>query len=397
MAIRNLPAALTRSIVVVVVLAAVAGVAYYLLWSAPTRKVTAYFSAAVGVYPGTDVDILGIKVGSVTKVTPEAGDVKIEMKYESRYEVPANASAFIIPPGLVSDRYLQLAPAYTSGAVMANDASIPMSRTLAPVELDDVYAALNTLSSALGPNGANKDGALSDLVNVAAANLKGNGAALGTSISDLSEAAKTLADGKDNLFDTVTNLNAFAAQLVKSDSAIQSFNTQLDQVSGQLAGERQSLAAALANLSSALTKVAAFVRQNQAAFHTTVVGLENVTGVLVKDKGALNEVLHVAPTGIDDLVRAYNPAGGAIDVRTNLSTLASPTAVCSLLNLLPSLTGISELSLATKPVQVACESVAAALGGGLLSIPGLSSVVAPFLNVLNSVFPITTLPGVPTS
>jgi hypothetical protein len=40
-----------------------------------------------------------------------------------------------------------------------------------PIELDEIYAALDKLNVALGPNGANEKGALAQLVHVGAANL----------------------------------------------------------------------------------------------------------------------------------------------------------------------------------------------------------------------------------
>ena len=50
-----------------------------------------------------------------------------------------------------------------------------MTRTAVPVEVDQVYASLTKLANALGPNGANSHGALSNLIKTGAANLAGNG------------------------------------------------------------------------------------------------------------------------------------------------------------------------------------------------------------------------------
>ena len=90
-----------------------------------------------------------------------------------QYAVPADADAVVLAPSLVSDRYVQFSPVYDGGAKMKDGATVPLERTATPVELDQVYGALDDLSAALGPNGANKNGALSDLVDVGAANLEG--------------------------------------------------------------------------------------------------------------------------------------------------------------------------------------------------------------------------------
>ena len=49
------------------------------LWPAHTKKAVAYFPLAVHLYPGSDVDVLGVKVGTVTSVTPQATRVKVEL------------------------------------------------------------------------------------------------------------------------------------------------------------------------------------------------------------------------------------------------------------------------------------------------------------------------------
>ncbi len=242
---------MTNVIVGVVVLAIALGCLYYfVLRDAGNKTVTARFPAAVGVYPGTPVKLLGVQIGDVTSVSPKPGYVEVKMEYSKSYKLPAKGGAEEVANSLVSDRYIQLAPAYKSGPVMKSGATIPSSRTGAPAELDDIYSALNKLSVALGPAGANKGGqqtgALSALVNVSAANLKGNGAALGNSITKLSEAARTLADNRGNLFATVRNLQQFTTTLKNSDSDVRNFNAQLEQAASDLAGERGDLGSAAA-------------------------------------------------------------------------------------------------------------------------------------------------------
>ena len=80
---------------------------------------------------------------------------------------------------------------------LKNNATITSNAPAVPAELDDIYAALDKLSVALGPKGANKGGQSArsaSCSSVVAANLKGNGTALGNSITKLSQAAQTLAD-----------------------------------------------------------------------------------------------------------------------------------------------------------------------------------------------------------
>src|ERR1700739_822619 len=55
-------------------------VGVYQVW--PTRtgpKLTAYFTNAVGLYPGDQVRIVGVPVGKIDSIEPRPSDVKITM------------------------------------------------------------------------------------------------------------------------------------------------------------------------------------------------------------------------------------------------------------------------------------------------------------------------------
>lgn len=313
---------------------ALTGALLYVFWpSPPTTSVTAYFTRAVGIYPGSDVRILGVRVGSVTGVTPEGNQVRVDLQYGAGYKVPANAQAAIISSSVVSDRYVQLLPVYESGPLLASGGVIPLSRTAVPVELDETLSSLNTLSVALGPQGANSQGALAKLLGVTADNLNGQGATLHQTVQDLSQAASTLSDNRQNLFGTVDNLQTFTAKLAADDQQVGAFETNLADVSAQLAGERQDLAAALQNLASALGDVSTFVHDNKAEVASDVNGLNGIAGILVKEQAALAEFLSVAPDALGNLANAYNPTAGTLDTRMNIDQTQNPALfLCSLLD-----------------------------------------------------------------
>jgi phospholipid/cholesterol/gamma-HCH transport system substrate-binding protein len=305
----------------------------FVLWPRPHEvRVTAYFPRTVGIYPGSDVRVLGVKIGQVTSITPRGTTVRVGLEYRASQPIPADAQAAIINSSVVSDRYVQLLPVYHGGPVMRSGDVIPVGRTAVPVELDRIYQSLNTTAKALGPTGANKNGALSRLLGVSAANLQGQGAKLNQTVVDLSQAVTTLSDGRQDLFGTVRNLQVFTAALASDDSGVRAFDDSLAGVSGQLAAERRDLGAAVKNLAVALPQVAAFVRENRKALTSNVKDLQAVTQVLVKERGALAELLDVAPTALGNLVYAYNPSSGTLDTRDDAEQAQDPGGlVCALL------------------------------------------------------------------
>lgn len=372
MAETRLGQSLARGIAVACVLGlVVAGGLWWTLKDAGTKRVTAFFPSVVGLYEGNDVRVLGVGMGTVTHIEPMGDRVRVEMEYDRGVRIPADVKAAVIAPSLVSDRYVQFGPAYSGGPQLEDAATIPMERTAVPLEVDELYNSLHRMSESLGPNGANRDGSLSDLLNTAAANLDGNGAELNNMITKLSRAAGTLSGNKDDLFATVENLGTFATTLAESDGQVRRFEQQLADVSGFLAGERENLAATVRQLAVTLESVQTFVEDNRGRVKSNVDKLASVTRVLVEQRAALAETLDVAPVGLSNLVNAYNASSGTLDARSNLNELTQPPVamVCSLLRQTP-----EQLD----AVGDACAEVAPLLDG---TVPAPS--VAQTVNALN--------------
>jgi phospholipid/cholesterol/gamma-HCH transport system substrate-binding protein len=278
------------------------------------------------------VRVLGVRIGQVTSITPEGTTVRVEMEYDAKYKLPMDAKAVVVSPSIVSDRYVQITPVWRAGEALPPVFDLGTDRTAVPVELDQIYSAIDQLNQDIGPNGANKNGALSDLLHVGAQNLKGNGQVLNATLNDLSQAVATLSTSRQDLFATVDNLQDFTTTLATSDRTVRQFNTDLADVAAQLSGERQDLATAIRQLSIALGEVASFVRDNKASLTANVKDLASVTSILVKQKRSLEEFLDNSATALSNLQLAYNPKSGTLDTRDNNSHETTPQGLlCGLL------------------------------------------------------------------
>lgn len=296
-------------------------------------RISALFDKTVGLYAGSSVRVLGVPVGEITDVTPEGAVVRVDMRVDDDVPIPANAGAVVIAPSLVSDRYVQLTPAYDTGPVMASGTVIPPVRTATPMELDDLYGSLDKLSTSLGPNGANAQGALSGLLNTAAANLDGNGLNLNSTVTELANLSRTLDNSSGDLFATVRNLQSFTTSLAGSDTQLNEFYRRLGVVTGFLADDSGDVSAALAALGSSLGDVQSFVRENKDLLTSNVDKLAGITQVLVDQRAALAEVLDVGPTGMTNFINSYDAASGSIAIRYNGGEFTNPlvTTLCRLI------------------------------------------------------------------
>jgi phospholipid/cholesterol/gamma-HCH transport system substrate-binding protein len=291
-----------------------------------SKKLTAHFPRTISIYEGSAVKVLGVQVGAVDKVTPSGTDVVVQMHYDKDIDVPADAQAVIVSPSIVGDRYIQLTPVYESGPKLADGAVLKDQQTAVPLELDQIYSSLDQLNVALGPNGANKNGALSDLLATTAKNFGGQGAQFHETIQNFSELSQTLDDNKEALFGSARELEGFISTLATNDKTVRQFNTSLSDVSDMLSGEKEELAAALHNLSIGLGDVATFVKENRDILGKNITHINRVAKVLVKQRQALDETLRDAPVALNNLALTYNPQAGTLDTNANLGELVNQIA-----------------------------------------------------------------------
>jgi phospholipid/cholesterol/gamma-HCH transport system substrate-binding protein len=330
---------ITRRLAIpVVIVALLVAAAFTMFGEDDSKTLTAHFPRTVSLYEGSEVRILGVPVGAVDKVTPSGTDVVVTMHYDKKISLPSDAQAVIVAPSIVGDRYVQLTPVYESGPKLKDGATLTTEDTAVPLELDQIYSSLDQLNVALGPNGANENGALTDLLEQTAKNFGGQGAAFHQTIHDFSELTTTLDDNKDELFGSAKELEGFISTLAKNDDTVRQFNQSLSGVSDLLAGERTELAAALKNLSVGLDQVATFVSDNREILSKNIKDINRVAKVLVKQRAALDETLKTAPVALNNLALTYNPQAGTLDTNANIGELINQigsdpkTLLCGIVN-----------------------------------------------------------------
>lgn len=284
----------------------------------PTRF-TAEFDAAVGLYPGSDVQVLGVPVGVVKAVQPRGDGVVVTIELDDGQQVAANTGAVVVAPTLVSDRYVQLTEPWDGGPALKDGATI--AKTAVPVEIDDMYESLVDVSDALGPNGANRDGALSDFLTVLAKNLDGQGADINTMLSEFSEASATVDGFDQDFFDTVRHLDTLNSTLLENDKGVAGANRQLAVVSRYLAEDRENMSAAILELGEAMSLLEGFVKDNRASLKKSVDGLVGPTRVLVNQRKSIDEAVRTIPLALQNFLKAYDAGSNTISGRGNLNEL----------------------------------------------------------------------------
>ncbi len=324
---------LLTSITAVVLVASAIGAGFFLLFSTffgPTT-ITANFSSATGIYPGDEVRVAGVKVGTIEQIRGEAEQVSMTLSIDRGVSIPAQAHAVIVPQNLISARYVQLTPAYIdSGPVLRDGAVIPVERTAVPVEWDDVKEQLMRLVTDLGPEDNLSGSAIGRLIDSAANAMGGNGDKLRDTLAELSRAARIFAEGSGNIADVISNLDKVVAALRDSNTQIVQFQNRLATLTEVVNGGRSDLDAALRDIAVAVGEVQRFVEGSRNQASEQIHRLANVTQTLVDHRTDLENLLHGAPTAFANFYNMYNPDAGAVAGAFALQNFANPLQfICS--------------------------------------------------------------------
>ncbi|MBJ7337176.1 MCE family protein [Mycolicibacterium sp.] len=324
---------LTRGTAAALVALIVAGAAVLVHQVNFGTTIAAYFTKTIAIYPGDEVRVLGVKVGTVKSIAPEGTQAKLTMDIDQGISIPASAQAIIVAQNLVAARYVQLTPAYEdSGPTMADGATIPVDRTAIPVEWDQVKEQLSRLATDLGPKSGVSSSSVGQFIDSAANALGGNGDKLRQTLSQLSGLGRILADGSGNIVDVITNLQTLVTALRDSGEQIVEFENRFATLTGVLDGSKSDLDAALTNLSSAVGDVQRFIAGTRDKTAEQIQRLANVTQNLVDNKMALQNVLHAAPNAFSNGYNIYNPDTGSFLGSFSVNNLSNPTNfICSAL------------------------------------------------------------------
>lgn len=210
------------------------------------KSYEAFVTDAGGISPGNDVNVSGIKVGSVTGVAL-AGDVaKVTFSVNRKIRLGDQTLASIRTDTVLGERSLAVTPK-GSGSIT----SIPLGRTTVPYTLNMALQDLSENSAEL-----NKDqltqalGVLTDTLRDATPELRrtldgvaalsrsinANDEALGQLLGRASSVTKMLADRAGQVNQLITDGNQLFAALDERRAALSSLIAGIDDVSAQLSG-----------------------------------------------------------------------------------------------------------------------------------------------------------------
>lgn len=312
---------ITGGVAVVAILALIVATIVTVSMRDRSIVVTARFDNAAGLYEGNAVAVLGIPVGQVETIEPHGTHVAVTMRIDEGIDIPADVQAVAVSTSVLTDRHVELTPAYDSGPVLENDAVIGLDRTRTPVEFDRLLAMADTLALELEGDGEG-NGPVARLLDVGAGMTAGNGVGIKNALSRLSDALRMSADKGEmtgnELTTIVDNLSVLTDIAAQNDAEIREFGEATRRLSAVLAEERIGTGDTGRKLNEILAQAEDLLVTNRDSVQATLVDAESVTRALADYRNEIAEFLDLSPLLLNNAFNAIDQEHGAARVHAQL-------------------------------------------------------------------------------
>ena len=213
------------------------------LFGGGTTEVTAQLTRSYNLFPGSPVRVLGVDVGKIADIRVEPGQptVDVVMRLDSGVQVPADATATVIPESLLGERYVQLS-AYAGGPALESGAVIPVDRTTVPHEFDEVLESLGEFVGELEGTEVGR------LVHNLSEVVDGQGEQLGRTIDQAHEAIGVLKNNDEEMIALASRLSDLNETLATRDQQLATIIQDFDTLAQTVVDDADNLDGALRGL-----------------------------------------------------------------------------------------------------------------------------------------------------
>jgi phospholipid/cholesterol/gamma-HCH transport system substrate-binding protein len=248
--------------------------------------VSADIEQAPNLFAGGRVMVRGVEVGEITDVTPRPNGVRVTMKIEEGTKLPADAHLAVVPITVISDRYVQFSPAYSSGPLLEDGDHLAASNTSIPAELDDVLKQLKQLLATIEPKEGER-GPLAKLIRDVDYIVRGKVGDLRGSIRNSASFLENLASSSEDISGVIRNLDELFITLAERRSDIGLVNERFALVAEALARDRQSLEGTIENVTLLSDEARRLFRESGDDLGEALLRTESVVSGILEHQDAI--------------------------------------------------------------------------------------------------------------
>ena len=289
------------------------------------RTVHADFAFVNGLYQGSTVTVLGVPVGNIDKVDARGDHVRLTLKIRKDVTLPAKVEAFVLNPSVISDRHLELGPAYTKGDTFQDGGVIPMERTHSPISWDKLMESVKTLTQVMGPGtdttgpGGKSTEGLGALLSRTAKSWEGRGPEFGTAMSTLASASGIFGARGEDIAGLIDSLDLLMTTFKNKQISLDGLINSMSVLSDKWAEANTDITTPIKDLRTVFDQINNFVLQHGNDVGVVAENLDTLGKTLVTNKAGLAEFMDLAPLMMQNLSSTIGPDRRG-RIRLNVST-----------------------------------------------------------------------------
>lgn len=244
-------------------------------WASSIRY-SAVFAEAGGLAPGNDVTIGGMKVGSVTAMRLEQGDVAVTFHVRGNVRLGPRTTAHIKTGTLLGERMLSLDS--DGEGRMSPNSVIPLSRTSSPYSLTEAVDELTTNLEETDTESLNTS------LTTLAQTLDQIAPQLAPAFDGLTRVSRAVNERDETLRDLLTYGSDVAGILSQRSQQVNALILNANDLVGVLAARRQAIVALLANTSAVTQQLSGLVHDNEERLGPVLDRLNSVAAMLENNR-----------------------------------------------------------------------------------------------------------------
>jgi phospholipid/cholesterol/gamma-HCH transport system substrate-binding protein len=258
----------------------------------------AEFTNVTGLKTGDFVRIAGVEVGKVQKIsiTPHATAL-VEFTADESVNMTEGTRAMIRWADPIGGRMMALDEGVGGMKRLYPGQTIPIERTEPAMDLDTLLGGFRPLFRALDPKQVN---ALAGQLIEA---FQGQGATIGSFLTQTAAFTNTLADRDELIGQTVTNLNAVLGSFGDQNKQFSTAVDSLSQLVKGLAERKRDITGGIVNIDHGTAELANLIQPLRAPLQNTLHQVDRVGDIVVPDHEFVDNLLNTLPDSYKTLAR----------------------------------------------------------------------------------------------
>ncbi|HXS64434.1 MAG TPA: MCE family protein [Streptosporangiaceae bacterium] len=299
---RSLAAPLVKSIIFVIItvtITAILGVSIAYSGTSGNVGYKAVFSDVTGLVVGNDVDIAGVRVGTVNSISVYHHDLAlVDFSLQQGRALPVSVTATIKYLNLVGQRYIELGQG--TGPVdrtLTPGGTIPLSQTTPALNLTELFNGFQPLFRALSPGDVNK--LSSEIIEV----FQGESPDITELVATVGSLTTSLATKDRVIDDVIGNLNSVLHTITSRGAEFGNLITNLQELVSGLAADREPIGTAIEAIGSLTSATAGLLQVAREPLATDIVQLGRLSSNLADNSPTVDTFLKTLPAKMTDIAR----------------------------------------------------------------------------------------------